>query len=227
VKFRNDIAALGSAVLQTLRQVSLLVVPAGLGLVLIAKPFVLTFLSNEWHEAIPVMQVLSLYALIYSFERLGNALLRAQGRLKIFMLLMALQALLLLPALWWAVAVDGSVVTVGWVYAGVSLASGLMITAVVRRFLILGWRELLASIYPAFLSGGVMSLAVLVSLQMTLAVHPIVQLSAAILVGVGAYASASWWLQRETVSSMYSAVAAFLSRVLRGPSASNHFNRGG
>jgi PST family polysaccharide transporter len=227
VKFRDDISALGSAVLQTLRQVSLLVVPAGMGLALIAKPFVLTFLSNEWYEAIPVMQILSLYALIYSFERLGNALLRAQGRLKIFMLLMALQALLLLPALWWAVAVDGSVVAVGWAYAGVSLASGLMIMAVVRRSVMISWRELLVSIRPALVCGGLMSLAVLAAMQVPSEVHPALQLSVAVLVGVGAYALASWWLQREAVSSVYSALATILSRAPRVVSASNRFNGGG
>lgn len=227
VKFRDDIPSLGSAVLQTLQQVSLLVVPAGLGLALIAKPFVLIFFSNEWYETIPVIQVLSLYALIYSFERLGNALLRAQGRLKIFLLVMALQALLLLPALWWAVAINGSLVAVGWVYAGVSLVSSLMLLALVRRSVMIGWRELLASICPALVCGGLMSLAVLAAMWVTSAVHPVLQLSVAILVGLGAYALASWWLQRQTVASLYSALVTILGRVPRVFSVSNHFNGGG
>jgi PST family polysaccharide transporter len=227
VKFRDDIPSLGRALRHTLQQVSLLVVPVGLGLALIAKPFVLTFFSHEWYETIPIMQVLSLYALIYSYERLGNALLRAQGRLRIFLLVMALQALLLLPALWWAVAINRSLVAVSWVYAGVSLISSLLLLALVRRSVMMGWRELLAAIYPALVCGGLMSLAVLAARWVTSAVHPIPQLLIAILVGVGAYALASWWLQRETVASLYSALVTILGRVPRRFSASSHFNRGG
>jgi O-antigen/teichoic acid export membrane protein len=225
VKYQDDIPSQRSALLQTLRQVALLVVPASLGLALIAEPFVVTFLSEEWNQTIPVMRAISVYALIYALERLANALLRAQGRLKIFMFLMTLQALLLLPALWWAVAVNGSIVTVGWVYAGVSLVSTLVIFAVVRRFLMISWREFILSIHPALSCGGVMSLAVLVALRITAAVHPVLQLSVATLVGLGTYALASWWWQREVVASVSSALATILRRVPRVFSALNHFNR--
>ncbi|MFQ5617011.1 MAG: lipopolysaccharide biosynthesis protein, partial [Anaerolineales bacterium] len=58
VKMRDDPSALRKGFLITLRYVSVVTIPLGVGLALVAEPFVITILTDKWLEAIPVMQAI-------------------------------------------------------------------------------------------------------------------------------------------------------------------------
>ena len=68
VKMRDQAEALGNGFILTMRYVSMVTVPLGLGLALVSRPFVLVFLTDKWVEAIPVIQAISIYAMFLSLS---------------------------------------------------------------------------------------------------------------------------------------------------------------
>lgn len=63
-----DPARLREAFLVSLRYTALLVFPVAVGLVLLARPVVLTLFGERWEDAIPVMQVLAIYAVVVTLN---------------------------------------------------------------------------------------------------------------------------------------------------------------
>ena len=59
-KLRHDKQALVDGFLQTARYVALVTVPIGLGMALLAKPFILAVFTDKWLDAIPVMRAISI-----------------------------------------------------------------------------------------------------------------------------------------------------------------------
>ena len=60
--------------------VSWVALPAGIGLAMISSAFILTFYTNKWEETIPVMQILSLYAMVYTITYNFGDAYKAIGR---------------------------------------------------------------------------------------------------------------------------------------------------
>lgn len=58
----------------------LVLVPLGVGLALIADPFVRIFYGDKWVDAIPVMQVLAIYMLVQSMSKNCGDVYKAMGR---------------------------------------------------------------------------------------------------------------------------------------------------
>jgi lipopolysaccharide exporter len=112
-------------------------VPIAIGLALVAEPFILTVFGQKWAPAIPLMQILAFYALIYSTGFNLGDIYKATGRpqiltrISVFNLVLA--GPILLAGSWWGVAgiAGGQVVVacvialVNWVVAGRLIGVGL------------------------------------------------------------------------------------------------------
>ena len=200
-RMRDDAHSLNRAFLATMQYVTLITVPLGLGLALTAEPFVLTFFSAKWAEAIPVMRAIAIYSLVLSLTFNAGDIFKAQGKLKVLTNLSLMRIAILVPALWWAVTKTNSIIAVGWAQAGVALIATCVNLLIIARMFHISWKEILTAFQPAALSGGLMSLAVWGTLILLADTSPVIQLMVEVFVGFIVYALSLWVWQRQLVSA--------------------------
>jgi PST family polysaccharide transporter len=196
---------------KTTSYVSLLTIPLGIGLALLARPFTIVFLSEKWIDAVPVLQGIALYAMFLSLVHNATSAYKAQGNFGVITWLSVVRLSLLFPALWWATSVMRSIVLVGWMHAVIALISAMMGLIVAARMLSLPVRELFTSIWPAMMAGIVMALVVRVILNLVGDMSSIMQLLITIPLGALSYIAILWLANRglllEIIERLKSAVS--------------------
>jgi PST family polysaccharide transporter len=75
-----DRERLTDAFLVSVRYTALVVLPVAVGLGILARPIVLTLFGDQWEEAIPVMQVLCLYAVVVTLNIPAGTVYKVTGR---------------------------------------------------------------------------------------------------------------------------------------------------
>jgi PST family polysaccharide transporter len=198
-KMRGDTAMLSRGFLQTMRYVSLITVPLGLGLALTARPFVLVFYSAKWEAAAPIMAAISLYTLLRSLTFNAGDVYKAQGRPGLLTKLSVVQAIFLIPGLYWAVTGPASLVVVGWVQTAAALFGAILNFVVAGKMLNTSFRKMAKALQPAAIGGFVLIWAVLGALALTAQAAPFVQLIVSVTSGGLAYIGALLLLQRDVV----------------------------
>jgi lipopolysaccharide exporter len=179
--------------------VSLVTIPLGIGLALLARPFTLVFLTEKWADAIPVIQGIAIYAMLLSLMHNASSAYKAQGNFRVMTWLGLIRLALLLPALWWAVTITGSIVAVGWMHALIALIGTVLGLIVAARMLGLRLSELFDSLWPAILAGCIMAVSLFVVIGLTNTLQPVIQLLVAIPCGALAYGIVLWFCSRTTV----------------------------
>jgi PST family polysaccharide transporter len=201
-KVRDDTAMLSRGFWQTMRYVSLITVPLGLGLALTARPFVLVFYSAKWAEAAPVMAAIALYTLLRSLTFNAGDVYKAQGRPGLLTKLSLVQAIVLLPALYWAVTGPASLTAVAWVQTAVAFLGTILNLVVAGRMLNTSFRKMADALQPAAIGGAFLVLAVIGALQLTANMSPLVQLLISIFSGGLTYLGALMLWQRDVVMNV-------------------------
>ncbi|MEW6716756.1 MAG: lipopolysaccharide biosynthesis protein [Chloroflexota bacterium] len=196
-KLRDEPRKLNQAFLKTMRYVSIVTIPLGLGLALVAEPVVLTFFSKKWIEAVPVTRAISIYSLVISLAFNAGDILKAQGRLAVMTNLALLRAAILIPALWWAATVIGSLTAVGWMQTAIAVITSSINLIVACRLFNTPFVKMLDSFRPAAISGVVMSLVVWGVLMVLKEASPVFQLLASVGLGGVTYVGFLWVIQRE------------------------------
>jgi O-antigen/teichoic acid export membrane protein len=79
-RLQHDHEALGRSWIRGTQLVSMVNVPAFLGMAVVAPDFVPVVLGGRWHAAVPVLQLLSLAGVMQSFQTLDWSVLQAVGR---------------------------------------------------------------------------------------------------------------------------------------------------
>lgn len=209
-RMRDDPTALSRGFITTLQYVSLVTIPMGLGIALVAKPFVLVLFTDKWIEAIPVVQAISIYALMISLAFNAGDVYKAQGRPALLTELSLVRAVLLIPALFWAVLVPGTLEAIAWVQAVVAFLAGLLQLVVAGRMLQTPLLKIGEALVPAALGGLGMSAVVLPLLSITGSMPAWLQLFVAVIAGGIVYLGLVWFLKREL---LLSAVKALLAAV--------------
>jgi PST family polysaccharide transporter len=211
-RLRDDPEGMQKGFLITTRYVALATVPLALGMALVAEPFVLGLLSDKWIDAIPVMRTIAIYTLFLSLGFNAGDVYKAQGRPGILTKLALVRAIVLIPALWWAAALQRNILTVGWTHAVVAFLSSVLNLVVAARMLHVSLGTLLKAFAPALISGAAMTVAVLAVLLPLQSTPPLLQLLVAIVVGAGAYCGTLWWTQRDLVQQASQTLRGALAR---------------
>lgn len=198
-KLQDDARTLRQAFLATLRYVTIITFPLGLGLALVAEPFVLVVFSSKWVEAIPVVRAISIYSLILSFSFNAGDVFKAQGQLKALTKLSLLRALLMVPAIWWIIRQTGSIVAVGWILVLIITLMSVLTLFVVSNMFGIPFGQIMTAIQPAAISGTLMAVVVLGTLLLTEEALPVVRLVASVGVGALVYLGTLWLFQRQFV----------------------------
>lgn len=196
-KLRDRRGGLSRSFEKTTTYISLVTIPLGLGLVLVAKPFILVFLTEKWLDAVPVLQMIAIYSVFLSLIHSANSAYKAVGNFTAITWLGLFRLFLLLPAMWWATIIKGSIIAVGQVHAMVAFAGSLLGLFVAARLLGLSLRNLYFSLQPALVAGLCMAGAVALTLNWAADYSPVYQLLIAIPIGALVMILVLWLLSRD------------------------------
>lgn len=192
-----ETAVLEQAFWTTTRYIELVIVPLCLGLMLAADPLVRVVFGERWLDAIPVMRLLALYALVRSIGYHIGDIYKATGRPDILLKLGIVSLLVLLPSLWWGSRYG----LVGVAVAHVLVASGRTIARwlVAARFIEIRWQLIWTAIRPSVVGGVALLLLALPVLLATATLPPLVQLLATAVAGAVGYGAVLWFLERDSL----------------------------
>lgn len=213
-RLQSDLTALRAAFLETLHYVSLMTVPAGVGLMLLSSEFIEVFFGERWAEAVPAMQAVALYAVIYSLSFNSGDVYKAIGRPSILSRVALLKLLITVPLLWWSAGRGIGFVAVGQVVA-IALITVLRL-GIVMRVADIRAGALLNSVRPALLATTVMFLGCQAALTRLDGVDAAARLVGVVLLGAALYAGALWLTDPEPMRRAFAFVAR---RMAIGPQA--------
>ena len=209
-KLRDDPEALSEAFLMTLRYLSLITLPAGLGLAALGGLFVEGFYGGQWVPAVRTLQALAVAGALRSLGSHAGDVYKATGRPGILTKLGLLRAAVIVPAMLWGarygifgVAVAQLIVTAG---------STLLNLYVAGRVLRLSAWALLAEFKTAALASVLMVAALELLLPLLAGAPRAVGLGAGVLAGACVYASAVWLVGRETIRDARATLLTSLRR---------------
>jgi PST family polysaccharide transporter len=181
----------------TTRYVSLITVPLGVGLALVARPFILVVFTDKWIEMVPIMQALAIFSTINTLTYNVGTLLKAEGYPQVITWLEFGHFLLLIPAFVWAVILAKSVIAVAWMHTLVALLLSISTILIAQKKINISWLGMFEAILPSFLPLVPMVPLVIIVLNISRQMSPWFQLVVSIISGVTIYASILWIFQRE------------------------------
>jgi O-antigen/teichoic acid export membrane protein len=155
-KIQDNREMLQRSVLKTLQLVSWLAVPAGVGLSMISAAFILTFYTSKWEAAIPVMQLLSLYAMVYTITYNFGDAYKAMGRVDILSKLSFSTIVFTIFSLWFGARFG--IIGVAWAHLLRVTLLGFVQVAIVSRVLKASVFNVLEAIFKPFICAGLMAL---------------------------------------------------------------------
>jgi O-antigen/teichoic acid export membrane protein len=194
------------------RYISLLTIPMGLGLALVAEPFIVTFFTEKWIDAVPVVQGISIYAMLLSIVHNTSSVYWAEGRPQILTWIGLTRLAVLFPVLYWASTSAASIVTVAWAQAAIALFSVLLNFTVASRLIGLSPADIWRALNPAIFSSAIMAGAVLLFLNTVSGLAPWLTLLLSVIVGGASYLAALWFLQRDVIEAAAGKLLSALGR---------------
>lgn len=211
-KMRDVPGSLAKGFLTTCQYVSLVTVPFSLGFMVLARPFVLVFLTSKWEETIAVTQAIALYAMLISLVYNVGSVYKAEGRPQVLTWLGAVRLAMLAPGLYWAVTGPKSLVAVGWVHVLVAFLGAIINFSVAARLLKIGVMGFVKALWPAAVSGLFLFLAAISVLWLGKDWPSWVQLLAGTAVGGLAYLASLWLFFREIASGVIGTLLQVMKR---------------
>lgn len=99
-KIQDDNRRLCSGYLDAIRVIALVLFPVYMGMIVLAKPFILLLMGHNWLPAVPVFQILAILGFFYSLGNPLGSLLLAKGRADLGFYLNVFMILLYGAAIW-------------------------------------------------------------------------------------------------------------------------------
>jgi PST family polysaccharide transporter len=200
-KLQDQLSELQRSVRKTVQLISWVSIPAGIGLAMITPAFILTFYTNKWASAIPVMQLLSLYAMVYTLSYNFGDAYKAMGRPDILNKISVSTIVFTVLALW--VGAHYGIVGVAWAHLlRVIILLGIQII-IVKRILGIPSMQILEGIFKSLLSAGVMALVMGAIALVLHGTSNFLILILQLLVGVVTYLISSFLINRAVTISIF------------------------
>jgi len=194
-KVQNDLKTLQKGFLLTLRYVALYTVPVGVGIIILSPELVKVVFGNRWIPAIPVMQAIALYAVIYSLSFNSGDIYKATGRPDILNKIGLINLAVVIPLLWMAAGYD--IYTVALAQAAAQSFFTIMKMIVIKRIISLRYVDIISAIQPAASGTLVMAMGVFFLHICLRSMAPLFQLVILPVVGGLIYVAAIWFTNRD------------------------------
>jgi O-antigen/teichoic acid export membrane protein len=193
--------------LNYLSYISMVVIPAGVGLTLVTSPLVLIVYTDKWFDSIQPMQWISLGIAISALGHIPGVLYKAIDRPDILNKLSMIKLPITVAVLW---------VSTRWGIVGVAV--GQLIMGVIKVLMDLGvaqytigisTRHTIKSIAPAF-AGSLVMAAVLIPLALFIKLPDSILLVIMVVVGGGVYIGSMMMFNRKLLVDAWSVVKSAL-----------------
>ncbi len=158
-RLAHDLDAFRQSFLDGLSLIVMLGAPAAVGLGLVADPFVRIFLGGKWLDAIPLLQALSIFALLQTTHANCGPAFLALGKARLNTLITASNVCVGIPLFIWATAQWG-VQGTAWALVAGSAVSMLVTFGLVVRLFKVSVRRIVAGVWRTAVALGAMALAV-------------------------------------------------------------------
>lgn len=153
-KMQADTVDLGRAFLTAFRFITLVTLPMGVGLMVIARDFVTVFYTQRWVAAVPVMQALSIYIIATSFDSLAQIIYKSTGRLSTANITGIIKTTMAVAVLW--PAAEYGIVAVAASQVGIALAANFMQLIIISRLIHIRAADIRACLKPSLTAVCVM-----------------------------------------------------------------------
>jgi PST family polysaccharide transporter len=193
---QDEKETLKKSFLSTVRYVETLVVPICLGMIIAADPIIRVAFGEEWVEAIPILQVISLYTLVISIGFHAGDVYKAIGRPDILLKLSLVFFPIRLLLLW--IGAQYSLIGVAFGHLTVELIAVLVNFFVIKKMIGISFIELIAEL-KAFLGGALLAAFAIPVLILSKGQAPLIRLIATALAGGAGYLSYLWFSERELI----------------------------
>ena len=180
--------------LAVIRYVELVITPICLGLFIAADPIIRVIFGEQWLEAIPIMRILSIYALIFSIGFHVGDIYKAIGRPDI-LLKVAIPVFIVRIILLW-IGAQYSLIGVAIAHLVAGIVEITLRLIVAMKVVKITPRDILSQL-RAFLGGVVLLAFAYPTLIITENTHPLLQLISVIFAGATGYLISIWFLERE------------------------------
>lgn len=200
---QEDRAQLRQGVLSALRYVSIVTVPMGVGMALIAPLFTQVFFGAQWSEAGDIMAILALYGTILAVSWNIGDVYKAIGRPDILWKTTLVEFLLLAPILFVLAQQNARAVAIG--HLGVAIVVSALRLLIASRLLPLNFWSAVRQFAPSVTGSALMGIAAWSALRLTDSVAQtgalggLLALSVTVALGGAVYVAALWWLERDLV----------------------------
>jgi O-antigen/teichoic acid export membrane protein len=188
--------ALKKGFLSTMRYVELIIIPIALGMIITADPLIRIAFGEQWVEAVPIMQVLSTYALILSIGFHVGDIYKAIGRPDLLIKISIPVFLIRILALWIGAQYSLLGVAIAHLIAGIIGVAVELIVA--SKILAISPTDIARELVAAI--GGIALLALgLPTLYLTANAMPTIRLLAITAAGAVGYISVIWIIERNSL----------------------------
>jgi O-antigen/teichoic acid export membrane protein len=197
---QDDAAELRRYLLRLTEALSLITVPASIGLALVARPLILVILGPKWEDAAGPLRLLGVFIAVRSLATLVSTLLTSIGHAKYVMWFTATLAIAMPLAF-----LVGSHWGINGIASAWLIAYPLMLIPLYRRAmrgLQMPARDYFAAVFPAVSATTIMTVAVLAVRRLFLVAwfSPVASLISSVLVGAAAYVAVLVIFHRHRVT---------------------------
>ena len=211
-KIKDDVNALRRSFLIALEYVSLITVPVGLGLVVVAKLIILVLFGEKWLDATPVMVAVSILSMLRAMVYNTGDTYKAMGKPGLLAKINFWQAIVTIPSLWYGVTQIKSIAAIAWIQVVIAIVFGLIKLTIAVNVLNIKPLKILNAFKPSVLSGSIMSLIVYFIVQAIETLPAVVILLVAVGVGVVIYIGFLYIINRKSVLQIYDRLKSGISR---------------
>ena len=197
---QNQSEKLQKSFLATIRYVQLLVTPICFGMIVAAEPIIRVVFGEQWLGSIPIMRILSAYALVVSIGFHVGDVYKAIGRPDILIKLSIPVFAIRILAIWIGAQYSLMGVALGHLIAGaIELILRMIVTIRVVKVSV---RDILGQL-TSFAGGIALLTLALPTLYLTSGNTPVIQLIWVILAGAIGYTSVIWLIERKALLKIY------------------------
>ena len=188
--------------LDNVQRLALLSTPAGVGLALVAQPFVIVVLGEQWQPAIGVLQLLALNGLVTTYAATGGEVFQGMGRPRLHWISEIAYLILIVPALiigatrWGLVGVAAAVLLVNSCF-------GVCLVAFMARLLDVRLKEFAHALARPALGWAAMACSMLLVRAVVAERSAAVELVAMSAIGAAVYVLVVWLFARDLVLTMW------------------------